>query len=481
MNEKYQNILILINTNFSGSTPLNDTSVYNEKEGLYYGKTLNGDSIPLYNPSLFTAHNFITSINDYIGGYGLTVKYYVIREKDGVLYNGCSLMSKGDGSQVGFSGMPPMTNIPNWNYLFPPFMLDIETPVNIILNNNCYSTNPYYVNSVDDDYVATLLSFDETKSEKVPIYRFPGPYEPIFKDISLFKGGFICYNDVITGDTSGSTSTISNASTAIQYPDTNLLSWTGLENICSKQYIEINCPTSKTGTRSRYLSIGGFDFSNVPLDAIVSGITVFITRKSFDNSPNYYVKDFGVWVSKNCFDPNYVLKSSNISDTGFILPDWSTELTTIEYSGAINRPPNWYVGDLKGSDVRSPYFGAILQVNMFNFTDTSIILPQIKCVAISINYIYNKITYTASKTVYFDNNYKFDTTLNDFAKIDELIYSKVNETTNVLGNSIDLYNIYPSVDEFGYTYSDRFIFKSSWDKEFFKRTETTLKNDSGIV
>lgn len=141
----------------------------------------------------------------------------------------------------------------------------------------------------------------------------------------------------------------------------------------------------------------------------------------------------------------------------------------------------WSGTTLKGGDISNPLFGVVIRLAMKNIGATSVVLPQVKSLSLKVNYTYNQIYYTATRTVYFDNNYKFDTTLNDFGNIDELIYSKVNETTDILKNSPDRYRIYPCVDEFGYEYSSRFIFKSSWDKEYYVKTLATVKPDSGIV
>ncbi len=494
LNEKFQNILVIINAKLPSGTTLNDVSVFDEKEGLYYGKKLDGTYLNSYNnsnitgitsTSLFTASNFINTINDYTNNYGLSVKYYYIRESNGELYNGNVLISRG----VSFSNVSTMKNIPNWNYYFQPFLLNIETPVNIALSNNCYTTYPYYVNSVPDDYVATLVTFDENKSYKVPIYRFPGPYEPIFKDINLFKGGYFCYNNLTPSGVTTSGVTISNSSIAFEYPN-NDYSWSNFQNICStnsNSYVEINLVPTFSEIPSRYLCIRGFDFSNIPADAIITGITLTINRKAFVNNTNTYARELGVQLARNCYDVS-LLSENKALDSMFGDYYWSTTEKEIVYGGVADTwgeiysgPGGWSGSTLRGSDLNNPLFGAVIRVMMMNSGITSSLVPQVKCVRLSVQYTWNQTIYTADRTVYFDNNYKFDTTLNDFGKIDELIYSKVNETTNILKNSPDVYHIYPSVDEFGYEYSDRFIFKSSWDKEFFTKTNSNLKTDSGIV
>lgn len=66
-------------------------------------------------------------------------------------------------------------------------------------------------------------------------------------------------------------------------------------------------------------------------------------------------------------------------------------------------------------------------------------------------------------------NYKFDTQLSDFGIMTERVISKVNLNEDVLKlkDSTSLESIYPQLDEFGYTFTDHFIFKSTWDKDFY--------------
>ena len=492
LNEKYQNILIIINASISGASYLNDVSIFNEKDGLYYGKKKDGTYIN-FNPSTFTAYNFIRAINDYNNNYGLYVRYYYIKEIDGVLKWGKTLANNFVADSVN-----GMTNI--WSYIYQPFLLTIDTPVNIALNNNCYSTDPYYVNSVPDDYVATILTFDESKSSKVSIYRYPGPYEPIFKDVNLFKGGFFCYNNVtgITSISTGSTYALSTPISVFEIPVNDGYSWLGLNNMdCSNNtsYVYVNMTPPHLPhmlVQSNYLCINNFDFSSVPSDAIVTGITLDITRLSnVSKTTDIFVSDNQVRLNKNCYlaDSHWSANRAIPGDAGV----WDNNLTTITYghskdlwntdlaTGLLPENASWSGSTITGSDIKNPNFGAIIQVGMRNNGPIPLILPQIKCVKLTVYYMWRQTRYTADRTVYFDNNYRFDESLNDFGNIDELIFSKVNEQINVLSNMMDVYKIYPCVDEFGYEYASRFIFKSSWDKEFFIKTESTYNDQSGVV
>jgi len=66
-------------------------------------------------------------------------------------------------------------------------------------------------------------------------------------------------------------------------------------------------------------------------------------------------------------------------------------------------------------------------------------------------------------------NYKFDTELTNFGMMKERVISKINRKSNILKLRFnpDIKSIYPMLDEFGYTFTDYFIFKSTWDNEYY--------------
>ena len=69
-------------------------------------------------------------------------------------------------------------------------------------------------------------------------------------------------------------------------------------------------------------------------------------------------------------------------------------------------------------------------------------------------------------------NYKFDTTLTNFGLVKERKMRKCNLKGSILKlkNTPDLQSIYPMLDEYGYTISNFFIFKSTWDYEYHLQT-----------
>lgn len=490
LNEKHQNVLIIINAKLGDNpTTLNDLVTYGENYGLYYGKSITGATIPGYEPKTFVASNFVNALNDYIGGYNLDVRYYYIKEDvlDGTMRFGqCQMSTK--------SGTPPswtdstMTNIPDWESQFPPFMLSVELPTEMLLYNNCYTTYPFYVNSVNDDYVATLINFDDSRSEKTAIYRFGGPYEPIFKDVNVFKSGYFCYNDInpVYTQITETGSTTAKIASEIISTDITEVPWSNFDGIgIGVNELEASVSPTSGYTNdellSRFLVIRGFNFSNLPIEAEISGITITIARKTMiDEKDIIYVLEDKVYLAKDALTMSGISpdnKAKNeIDDTN--LYRWTTDTIDVEYG---SQNDLWGYSSLTGEDLLNPNFGLNLQVKMRNLKPTPTVLPRIKSVSMNITYVYTGLTYNAESALYFDNNYKFDTALNDFGRVDEIIYSKVNEKTNPLSNTREIFHIYPTIDNFGYAVSDRFIFKSSWDKEYFIKTEPTLRDISGNI
>lgn len=66
-------------------------------------------------------------------------------------------------------------------------------------------------------------------------------------------------------------------------------------------------------------------------------------------------------------------------------------------------------------------------------------------------------------------NYRFDVDLFEFGLYKRLLSSKVNRNGDILRlvNNKDYKSIYPMMNEYGYLFIDRFIFKSSWDLKYF--------------
>ena len=98
---------------------------------------------------------------------------------------------------------------------------------------------------------------------------------------------------------------------------------------------------------------------------------------------------------------------------------------------------------------------------------------------------YSQTSYTKAESSFYKplyGNYKFDTDLTEFGMMLERRVRKVKRKGSVLklqGNSI-----YPMLDEFGYTFMDFFIFRSTWDQGYHFETvvpeEKTFKDIRSI-
>ena len=78
-------------------------------------------------------------------------------------------------------------------------------------------------------------------------------------------------------------------------------------------------------------------------------------------------------------------------------------------------------------------------------------------------------------------NYKFDVSLTDFGIMKERKLRKVNENGSILklNELTDYKSMYPMLDEFGYTYEDFFIFRSTWDLKY--HTKTVQNNNNFVI
>ena len=68
------------------------------------------------------------------------------------------------------------------------------------------------------------------------------------------------------------------------------------------------------------------------------------------------------------------------------------------------------------------------------------------------------------------NRYNFNTTYTQFGILPEMVKSKINKENLLRIMTDDYKSIYPQVDEIGYFVDSHFIFKSTWDQQFYKKT-----------
>jgi len=160
---------------------------------------------------------------------------------------------------------------------------------------------------------------------------------------------------------------------------------------------------------------------------------------------------------------------------------WETDHTRVTYNDLDNvwpgRPNNYWTPSI----IRSSNFGVAIRCDVINNwgyapDKNQDYLPSIKSITIGIKYNYWKGEQMYTDSVYFKKNQKFDNSLHNFGSIDEIIYSKVNINNESILKISDAK--YPIIDQFGYSYNDRFIFKSDWDKSFYLNTIDKFVDDS---
>jgi hypothetical protein len=550
LNDKFKNILIIINFNVSDTTidKLNNTEIYNEKEGLYYGLKKDSTYIDNYNSNILTAYSFINSINNNASQYDF-IRYYYITDYNNMTYSGCT-----DNKTLTYNAnYNNMVDVPSWNKKYSPFLLNIAYPDNITISSqNKYNVDAYYADTKSvfgysiNEPIARIVNMTDKQvinydnniiSTKNELFRFSGPYEPVFKDINVFDAGMYYYTS-FTGTTVTLHDSIlskANYNKTWNY-DTNVdppISipqniWENTMAMCNVYYDEPTAtgigggggnnrdsgnnqstvfnPTNEAfGTsyqvrmftqvnvapyadevETKKLFVGGFDFGLIPSDAIITGITVTIKRRA--KNTDYVSPEAPFNANKYCYD-SYIHLTKDYTDMSKITPNnyalvwddpyWLPYMISVTYPDIIdfylpNANPLWET-TWTVSDITNPNFGVLIGVKVKNNTSSALIIPQIECVTVGVSYMYDDVLYTFDRAVYMDNNLKFNTELNDFGMISELIYSKVNENANILKiNPNKDTSMYPMIDEYGYSYSSKFIFKSPWDKEFFVRTNSNI-------
>lgn len=484
INDIYKNILIIINMNIilnpdliypSGLT-FNYVNYFGEKDIFYNNTFLNGDlASNNYNSKIITASNFINAINNLNGksGFDNFITFYNIYKDDNI-----TKYKKG------------LINGTN-DFIVPPIILRIIKPDSIDIKRNSYNielidgpkTSKLFLKNT---YIEKLSNIDEPLSRKIilnnsnddlfKIYRYSGPYEPIFKDIKVFKSGVFCFTDYSTSinlieeNIEKSSTNGKNSTLTMKHDQNSWKNWQNINNICNDSSLYVNLPPNISGY-TYYLLLNGFNF-DIPINSNINGVEVKIERKSYNNVDllyNIYTKDNYIGLINN-YNPTI----DNLSNNKSTETIWDNEYDFIIYGDSGD---TWGL-DLNSTIINSNNFGVaiVCEVSNYNSNLQSTLLAEIKCVSVEIYYEYNKVVYSYKDSIYFDKNLKFDEDVLNFGKIDEIIYSKVNiDNKNILKFKDAKY---PIVDQFGYAFNDSFIFKSNWDTKFYFNTLDNFEDDS---
>jgi len=231
LNEKYKNLLVLINQNIPMNIDwksMNNIDLFTENYGLYYGKTkdeqyamfplddLSGYNVNVYSPNKIVASNYIKTINNIndIITFDTNIYYHYI-DKDG---NYAS-------TQMTYFNNSTFNELPNWINKFPPFLLNAGVSDQLLLYKKPYTLNihPGPNKNIKDQYIvydkgnpiydvitdqplATVIdvtNVDKTIGYTDEIKRFSGYYEPITKDIPLFTPSYYWNDDGEIGSFEG--------------------------------------------------------------------------------------------------------------------------------------------------------------------------------------------------------------------------------------------------------------------------------------
>ncbi len=210
----------------------------------------------------------------------------------------------------------------------------------------------------------------------------------------------------------------------------------------------------------------------------------------FTNNLKYYIIEdnltFNTYDYRNIEQCPYLIKCEYPDDLLVKLRSYSIEPNTFNFSLLkINSKLNNRIISPSLSNLNNYNNGPLSFTYKINNNDINIVesYSKIKNSNFARMYrfngsyepIFKKIELFKSYT-YDDlsiGNYIFDTDLTYFGKSSEIIYSKVNlsGTKLKLKNYKNEKSIYPMIDECGYSITSRFIFKSTWDTNYYIKPE----------
>ena len=613
-NDKYKNILIIINIKLDAINKnvltLNNVEYFEQREGMYYNKSRGNlnKSYNLYDPNVILSYNFISSINS-LNNKNLfedyATFYYIGEKNDNKRFDfGYAKVNDDVNNLHGDSYY--LRNMTSWSNDFPPMKIECELPELINTKKNSYIVasikgpkfniydkykTDYNEVIYDRSFIKEPLSryiyinekeikpratFTKELEYNNSVYRYNGPYEPIFKNVELFSpisyniinGGYFSQKkypnsvtDVATGTTVNQTNIlelksvkiidkkfllnkISYCETKIREIDNDIQfgiyndidmnnnlqnrksyytdlyeltktqhdlndvqigilsnyqenpipnpisttpSWIFKDKslgVCNGDYTtcELSLLVNEEYKYSNILKISNFDFS-IPLDSTINGISVDIRKYAkIGDGPTLYsaIADNEITITKpdmitNSENKGILLNNKVLTNPLNLSSYWSTGITTMTYGGDEDL---WGLSGLTAQDINNNNFTLNISVTALKNQGGGLVnIAYIDCVGMTIYYTINSLQtgYTYTSTI--ERNTKFDTGLKNFGEVSELIISKVNEKVNPL--KIKMTNedrsIYPMVDEFGYSWNNRFIFKSSWDNDYYIRTKNEIE------
>lgn len=239
------------------------------------------------------------------------------------------------------------------------------------------------------------------------------------------------------------------------------------------------------------------NLSNSDRDTLYSDIYRNLTAYNFISSINEFFSKFGFtdYLKYVIIEEDGTIKrhsfNNNIKDLKYLLAAYSPDELTVRFSSLIKigfKPKvninkvlnNGNIDDISKLNWYNniPFAYRIEQndnlpktVNNFSGTRN----PITRIFRFSGDYMplfYDIQLFDKNTENTLPGNFKFDTSLTDFALIKEVKIRKVNRNGSILKlkDSKNNVSMYPMIDEFGYTTKDIMMFKSNWDLNYYTET-----------
>ena len=315
----------------------------------------------------------------------------------------------------------------------------------------------------------------KTDLMKLKMDEDEGSFAPLGEEFDKTKY-FISTDGYFTQN--GYTTNVNKVGSGISW-DSN--SFVNIKGPCDDSGMLCNFTTITAPRYTNELIVDNFGFS-IPLTANIISLKIDIRQKTSvcNTYSNIYCSQMklnvgGIDIGNNMSSSSYfshtygtlspTLQTKMCVETGnYTMYSYSAETTNFGYS-------------LTPSIINNTTFGLGIMYQNDIIGTTNYNTLEIDCVNVDVTYNLPNISTGTTFFASFNRNLKFNTDLSRFGLIDELVYSKVNHIENVLKikNTEEDLSIYPMIDEFGYTYSSRFIFKSTFDKDYYIQTLNTLK------
>ena len=381
-----------------------------------------------------------------------------------------------------------------WGKDYPPVILSIDVADVVVTKRSSYNKiavkgpkfNIYDKFKVDYNEIpydksfikyplSVIINRNETELKPVPqkhgekqeytntVYRYSGPYEPIFRDVEMFEHyNYMMYYSNSFNATNGAGRVANQKSGSTYnwfYENKDIGACDGEFCVC-----DVSTTAPASGLTS-YLICSKFGF-NIPVDSIVNKVELTVKKKADVQNLYSFVGDKRIYVTLSGSGTTvgrYL--SGNLANQSV---KWPTTVSAVTYQ-FVNS-----TGTLTPPVVNDDDFGVVIQAYSWNRHGVNTVMngAYVECVGIKVYYTLTVDGNSVANYVEFGKNYRFDTSIDEFGIIHGQQYSKVNEDGVVLKirNNEEDTSIYPMIDEFGLQSGARFVFQGNFDSGYYTRT-----------